>query len=96
MKSHGAKSVVMTDGHLGCPHQEGGAHLPSIPHTEDEIASMQAAAGAIGRKVLVLRARTENDIEAAFAEIERQRAGAVAVGNSALFNSRRDQLARNA
>src|SRR5262249_16157844 len=28
MKSHGAKSVVMTDGHLGCPHQEGGAHLP--------------------------------------------------------------------
>ena len=53
---------------------------------------MQAAAVLFGRKLLVVKAGSEREIETAFAALVEIRAGALAVGNSALFNSRPDQL----
>jgi len=65
---------------------------PTNPHAESEIRSMQAAADLFGRKLLVVKAGSEREIETAFAALVEIRAGALAVGNSALFNSRPDQL----
>ena len=65
---------------------------PTNPHAESEIRSMQAAAVLFGRKLLVVKAGSEREIETAFAALVEIRAGALAVGNSALFNSRPDQL----
>src|SRR5262249_59726067 len=65
---------------------------PTNPHAESEIRSMQAAADLFGRKLLVVKAGSERGIETAFAALVGIRAGALAVGNSALFNSRPDQL----
>jgi putative ABC transport system substrate-binding protein len=65
---------------------------PTNPHAESETRSMQAAADLFGRKLLLVKAGSEREIETAFAALVETRAGALAVGNSALFNSRPDQL----
>jgi len=42
---------------------------------------------------IVVNARTDNDLETAFATLSQQRVGAVLVGSSGVFTSRREQLA---
>jgi putative ABC transport system substrate-binding protein len=66
---------------------------PTSPLAEIEIRQMQSAAYAVDRKLLVVQAITESEIEPAFAALAQGRASAVAVGGTPLFNSRVDKLA---
>ena len=66
---------------------------PAFPTTQSIIADLQAAARTLGLQFLVANARTDGDLETAFATFAQRRVGAVLVGNSALFNRRTEQLA---
>src|SRR5712691_7762593 len=62
---------------------------------QSEILSrdVQAAARSVGLEIVVLRASTERDLDAVFANLSQQRVGALVVGADAFFNSRSEQLA---
>ena len=66
---------------------------PDGAATQSVVADLQAAARALGLQLLVVNARTESDLETAFATLAQQRVDAVLVGPSAFFNLRREQLA---
>jgi putative ABC transport system substrate-binding protein len=57
-----------------------------------QLAQAQAAAELAGLTLVVLHAGNASEIEAAFAMLVAQRAGALAVGASAFFAGRREQL----
>jgi putative ABC transport system substrate-binding protein len=59
---------------------------------ESRARTVQEAAPSFGLKVHVLRARTEQEIDAAFATLAKLRAGALIVDSDPFFNARRDQL----
>jgi ABC-type uncharacterized transport system substrate-binding protein len=65
---------------------------PANPASEAQTRDVQAAAVALGLKLLVLNATSESDIEAAFASFVQQQVEAVIVGADPFFLSRRDQL----
>ena len=73
---------------------------PNYPDAEIQLRDLQTAAGAIGKEIYVVKASSETGIDAAFAILVQQRAGALLVASDPFFNSRRDQLvaltARNA
>jgi putative ABC transport system substrate-binding protein len=62
------------------------------PELELEIREMEAAGRAIGRQILIVKAASERDFNAAFAKIVQTGAGALLVRGSALFLTRRRQL----
>jgi ABC-type uncharacterized transport system substrate-binding protein len=66
---------------------------PRSPTFETEEKEVPRAARELGRHLLVLKAQSVREIDAAFATIVQSRAGALLVGNSILFNNRRRQLA---
>jgi putative ABC transport system substrate-binding protein len=51
-----------------------------------------AAAGVLGRKLVVVEAHSDRDFEPAFATFVERQAGALVVAPSQLFDSNRDQL----
>ena len=53
---------------------------------------VEAAARALGRQILIVKAGTESEIDAAFATIVQAGAGALFVGTGAFYTSRRRQL----
>jgi putative ABC transport system substrate-binding protein len=66
---------------------------PGFPDTQSVIADLQAAARTLGQQLVVVKARTESDLEPAFATFSQQRVGAVLVGQSSLYSWLREQLA---
>jgi putative tryptophan/tyrosine transport system substrate-binding protein len=66
---------------------------PAFPPTQSTIAELQAAARALAVQVVVVNARTDSDLEPAFASFSQRRAGAVLVSDSNFFNRRTEQLA---
>jgi putative ABC transport system substrate-binding protein len=66
---------------------------PADPTTQSFITDLQAAARTLGLQVVVVSARTDNDLEPAFATFSQQRVGAVLFGNSTFLNRRMEQLA---
>ena len=66
---------------------------PAFPATQSIIADLQAAARTLGLQLVVVNARTDSDLETAFATFSQQRVGAVLVSNSTFFNRRTEQLA---
>jgi len=60
---------------------------------EIETRDVEVAARELGRNILSLNASSPREIDAAFATIVQSRAGALLIGNSILFTSRRRQLA---
>jgi putative ABC transport system substrate-binding protein len=65
---------------------------PKYEGSAREAAAVQAAAHALGQRLLVLNASNERDIDAVFQAIPWQQVGALLVDADALFVSRRNQL----
>jgi putative ABC transport system substrate-binding protein len=65
---------------------------PVNPVTEGDIEEMLRAARSVGQSVVVVRASNENEIDAAFATIARERADALLVNVDAYLSSRKDQI----
>jgi putative ABC transport system substrate-binding protein len=59
-----------------------------IPNAEPDTRDAQTAAHTLGRKLVVVKARTESDFEPAFTTLHQQQVGALAVSSVALFNTR--------
>jgi putative ABC transport system substrate-binding protein len=59
---------------------------------ESRVRKVQDAAPSFGLRLHVLRARTEQEIDAAFATLVKLRAGALIVDSDPFFNARRDQF----
>jgi putative ABC transport system substrate-binding protein len=53
---------------------------------------LQAAARTLGRQLVVVNARTDGDLETAFASFSQQGVGAVLVGQSTFYAQRMEQL----
>jgi putative ABC transport system substrate-binding protein len=65
---------------------------PNNPNAERVMRDVQEAARAKGVQLTIVKAGTESEIEAAFASLVQQQAGALVVGADAFFNSWREQL----
>jgi putative ABC transport system substrate-binding protein len=65
---------------------------PNNPNVAADAPETEAAAKAIGRRLEVLTASTDGDLEAAFTTMIRHQAGALIVMPDPLFVSRREQL----
>jgi putative tryptophan/tyrosine transport system substrate-binding protein len=65
---------------------------PGSPVVQIRLSEMQAAAGALGLKLHVLRASKERDIDDAFATAARLRAGVLVISGDVFFNTRYEQL----
>jgi len=65
---------------------------PNNPNLETQLRNIQAAGHTVGRRILVLSARTQNEIDAAFARLVEQQAGGLLINTDAFFFSQRDQL----
>jgi putative ABC transport system substrate-binding protein len=66
---------------------------PAFPTTQSDIADLQAAARMLGLQLVIVNARTDGDLEPAFASLSQQLVGAVLVGLSTLYTRRSEQLA---
>jgi putative ABC transport system substrate-binding protein len=66
---------------------------PASSDVQSVIANLQAAARTLGLRLVVANARTDSDLETAFATISQERVGAVLVGTSPFYNQRTVQLA---
>jgi putative ABC transport system substrate-binding protein len=65
---------------------------PTNPNNAPEAKDMQDAAGALGRRLIIVKASTQSEVDAAFASLIQQSADALIVAAQAFFSSRRDQL----
>jgi len=65
---------------------------PNFADAENQLRDVQEAAAHLGVQLIVARANTESDFDAAFSTFVRQRAGALLVCASPFFNVRREQL----
>jgi putative ABC transport system substrate-binding protein len=67
---------------------------PTNPNAVSETSEIQAAAATTRRKLLVVKAGTDSELEAAFTKLAtQQRVGALCVAADRYFLSRRDRLA---
>jgi putative ABC transport system substrate-binding protein len=66
---------------------------PTNPNSERNIADLQEAARAKRVQLHILKATTENEIDAAFAMLVKLRAGPLVVAGDPFFNSQREQFA---
>jgi putative ABC transport system substrate-binding protein len=66
---------------------------PAFPPTQSIITDLQASARTLGMQLIVVDARTDSDLETAFATFSQQHVGAVLVGNGAFYSQRMEQLA---
>jgi ABC-type uncharacterized transport system substrate-binding protein len=65
---------------------------PNSPGFEMETREIEATARSLGQKIVTVKARSEQEIDAAFSTIAKSSAGAVLVGAGPFFASRRSQL----
>jgi putative tryptophan/tyrosine transport system substrate-binding protein len=66
---------------------------PAFPTTQSTVAELQATARTLGLQLVIVYARTDSDLEMAFATFSQRHVGAVFVGVSALYSRRAEQLA---
>jgi putative ABC transport system substrate-binding protein len=66
---------------------------PGSVTTQSVVADLQAAARALGRQLVFVNAKTDGDLETAFATFSQQHVGAVLVSNSSFYTRRMEQLA---
>ncbi len=65
---------------------------PDEPAAETQVTHAEAAAGEIAQQLLVLRARTEHEINSAFTTLAQHRAGALLLGANPFFATRANQV----
>jgi putative tryptophan/tyrosine transport system substrate-binding protein len=65
---------------------------PDFPGAEAQSREMREAAHSLGLELHILKAGTEGSLDAAFAALVRERAGALVVASDTFFFSRREQL----
>jgi putative ABC transport system substrate-binding protein len=65
---------------------------PNFSGAENQLREVQEAAVPLGVQLVVVRANTESDFDAAFSTVVQQRSGALLVCASPFFNTRREQL----
>jgi putative ABC transport system substrate-binding protein len=65
---------------------------PSFPEVEAQSKEISTAAGVLGKEILILKAESENGIDAAFTVLVQQRLEALLVASDPFFFSRRAQL----
>jgi putative ABC transport system substrate-binding protein len=65
---------------------------PTNPIHESQLRDLQAGAGAVSMKLIVMQASNERGIDEAFEMFARQKAGAIIVPGDPFFADRRDQL----
>jgi putative ABC transport system substrate-binding protein len=65
---------------------------PNNPNTAIQATDVQAAAGTLGKKIHLMNASTEREIDTTFASLAEQHIGALIVGTDPFFLSRCDQL----
>jgi putative tryptophan/tyrosine transport system substrate-binding protein len=66
---------------------------PAAQNTLSSIPDIQTAARRLGLQLVIVYARTESDLETAFATFSQQRVGAFLFGNGNFFNRSTEQLA---
>jgi putative tryptophan/tyrosine transport system substrate-binding protein len=66
---------------------------PGFPPTPSIITALQAAAHTLGLQLVIMDARTDSDLETAFAAFSQQHVGAVLVNDSNFYSRRMEQLA---
>jgi len=66
---------------------------PVFPSTLSIIGDLQTAARTLGLQLIVVNAKTDSDLETAFASFSQQHVGAALVGPSTFYVQRREQLA---
>jgi putative ABC transport system substrate-binding protein len=66
---------------------------PTFPGSPSLISDLQAAALTLGVQLVIVSARTDNDLEPAFASFSQRRVGAVLVSPNSFYNQRMEQLA---
>jgi putative ABC transport system substrate-binding protein len=65
---------------------------PISPTSNDQKTDLGEAAGGLGLQLIFLNASNEQEIDAAFATLVRQRVGALLLTDTVFFNARREQL----
>jgi putative tryptophan/tyrosine transport system substrate-binding protein len=65
---------------------------PDLAYAGRQAKAVEEAARSRGQRALVLEARTEDELEVAFAVLKRERADALVVASDPFFNSRRDRI----
>src|SRR5215831_6416836 len=65
---------------------------PNSPIVETQVKELQEAARLLGRRLIVLNASSEKEIDAAFAALVQQRANGLIVSADPFFNGQRAQL----
>jgi putative tryptophan/tyrosine transport system substrate-binding protein len=65
---------------------------PTSATYQTETREIEATARAMGHKIIVVKAASEQEINAAFSTLAKSGAGALLVGGGQFFNSRRNQL----
>jgi len=65
---------------------------PDFPPAEAALLDVQNAAQGVGVQIEVFRARTEDEIDAVFADISRQQLNALAITADPFFDTRREKL----
>ena len=66
---------------------------PNNPNSESKLKDVRAAAGAVGRRLIVASAGAEHDLEPAFRALSEQRASGVLIDADPFLSSRRAQIA---
>jgi len=65
---------------------------PTNPVAKSVAADVQAAAGSLGLEIRVVHARTDEDIDAVFANLSGMKVGALVIGTDPFFTSRLERL----
>jgi putative ABC transport system substrate-binding protein len=65
---------------------------PTFSEADTQLREVEAAARVMGKKIHILAATNETEIEAAFASFAQMRVAALSVAGSPLFNNQRNQI----
>ena len=65
---------------------------PSFPTAERQLQEIEEAARAIDQRIVIAKASTDGELDAAFAALIKERVGALLVCADAYFDTRRDRL----